>query len=150
MVGHADVHQDHVRVELAGKSNRLGAILSLADDLEEGRRVHLEDQPEAAPDERLVVGDQDSDAHDASPSGIRAVTRYPPVVGDSASRVPPSIANTLAHAGQAVAGVVAVGGAVAVVADHELKVVAVYRMLTRARSAAECLSVFVSASWMIR
>ena len=57
---HPDVHQDHVRLELGRQAHRLVAVLGLADDLE--IVASLDDQPEAAADERLVVGDQDPDA----------------------------------------------------------------------------------------
>ena len=70
---HPDVHQDHVGLELGGQTHRLGAVLGLADDLEV--RSRLDDQPEAAADERLVVGDQDPDAHRSFSIGIRAETR---------------------------------------------------------------------------
>ena len=54
---HPDVHQDDVGREVAGPGHGLLAVGGLADHVEVG--LDLEDHPEAAPDQRLVVGDQD-------------------------------------------------------------------------------------------
>ena len=70
---HPDVHQDHVRRPPLGQPHRLGPVLGLAGHLDVG--LGLEDGPEPAPHERLVVADQDPDAHArGSSSGMRART----------------------------------------------------------------------------
>jgi hypothetical protein len=72
-VGHADVHQDDVGPQLAGALDRLLAVSRLADDLEVVLR--LQEEPEAGPDELLVVDDQQPDAQVSTPIGRRAATR---------------------------------------------------------------------------
>jgi hypothetical protein len=64
------VHQDHVGPEPAGQFDRLHAVDRLADDLDVV--LGLEDQPEAAADQGLVVGDQDPGGRHAGyvPSGL--------------------------------------------------------------------------------
>ena len=70
---HADVHQDHVGPATLGERDRLGAVLGFADDLDLGSGS--EDGPEPGAHERLVVADQDPDAHGCvSSSGSRART----------------------------------------------------------------------------
>ena len=64
----------------------LVAVGRLADDLDVG--MVLEHEPEAGAHERLVVGDQDADAH-APPIGSRAWTRKPPLGRRPTSSVPP-------------------------------------------------------------
>ena len=86
--GHADVHQDHVRLELPCEAHGVFPVLGLAHDLEVGTR--LDDQREAAAHERLIVDDQHPDAHDASPSGICARTTYPPSAAEPIRTEPPS------------------------------------------------------------
>ena len=57
-----------------GQRDRLGAVAGLADHLEV--RLGVDDHPEAAAHERLVVGDQHADRHGPrSASGKRARTR---------------------------------------------------------------------------
>ena len=68
-LGHADVHQDDVRLEPPGLGDRLDAVRRLADDLDV--LLRLEDHAEARPDERLVVDDQDAEAHSGA-TGSRA------------------------------------------------------------------------------
>ena len=70
---HADVHQHDVGPSALDQRDRLGAVGGLADDLDVVAGV--EDHAEAAAHERLVVGDQDADAHGAASSGSRAWTR---------------------------------------------------------------------------
>ena len=60
-VGHADVHQDDVRPQAPRLRDRLAPVRRLADDLDV--LLGLEDHAEAGADERLVVGDQDAQAH---------------------------------------------------------------------------------------
>jgi hypothetical protein len=87
---HADVHQDDVRLELAGELHRLGAVGRLADHVEVV--LGVEDHPEAGADEGLVVGDEDA-RHaltlSRSSSGRRARTRNPPFGRGPASSSPP-------------------------------------------------------------
>ena len=71
--GHADVHQDHVRPQVVGALDRLGAVARLADDLEVV--LGLQEEPEAGADEFLVVDDQQPDAHASPPTGSHAATR---------------------------------------------------------------------------
>ena len=87
-VGHADVHQDDVRPERARELNGLRAVLGLTHHLDPLPRV--QDHPEAATDERLVVGEDDADAHVRSPSNGRvAKTRKPPSGRGPARSSPP-------------------------------------------------------------
>ena len=58
---HPNVHQHHVGPFAGGECNRLGAVARLADHLDVG--LAGEQHREAAADERLVVGDHDSDRH---------------------------------------------------------------------------------------
>ena len=124
---HADVHQRHVRGEAARRRDRLLPVPGLGDDLHVG--LGLDDHPEAAPDHRLVVGDQDPDhapaTHSGRPSsGRRARTSWPWPPG---RRPDPQVAaveaDPLTHADDPVAagrGTVGGRGAGPVVADHDL------------------------------
>src|SRR5436305_1205705 len=69
---HADVHEHDVRAELACPLERLLAVTRLTDALDVGLCAVA--TPEARSDERLVVGEQDSDHASAPPSGRRALT----------------------------------------------------------------------------
>ena len=82
-IGHPDVHQDHVREQTARGLDCLEAVLGLADHLE--LRPRLEDHPEAAANERLVVSQEDLDGHS---SGKRADTAKPPSARGPAARSP--------------------------------------------------------------
>src|SRR4029453_16873595 len=84
---HPDVHQDHVRLRLAGGEDRREAVRGLADDLE--ARLGLEDHPEARAYERLVVGDQDL-RHALLSSGRWALTTKPPPFRGPDSSEPPT------------------------------------------------------------
>lgn len=71
---------------LAGQGDRLGAVTGLAEYLHIGGR--LDENPEPAAHQSLVVGDDDAD-HDAARSvGMRARTWNPEAVG-SATSLPP-------------------------------------------------------------
>ena len=57
-VGHADVHDDDVRLQLTSEPDGVGSVGGFADDLDVV--LELEDEAEALADERLVVGEQDA------------------------------------------------------------------------------------------
>jgi hypothetical protein len=59
-LGHADVHQDHVRHQLLGLLDRLDAVGGLSDYLDV--RLVLEDHLQAAPEQRVVVADHYAEA----------------------------------------------------------------------------------------
>ena len=59
--GHAHVHQHDVGFQFGGELDGLIAVGGFADDLEVV--VDLQDHAEPGPDERLVVGDEDSSRH---------------------------------------------------------------------------------------
>src|SRR5581483_2248369 len=81
---HPDVHQHDVRPVLEHRRDGRRAVRRLARDLEARR---LQDQPEPAADQRLVVGDHY--AHGNSASGIVARSRHPPPGRGPASTSPP-------------------------------------------------------------
>ena len=56
---HLDVHHGEVGLELAGQLDRLHAVARLTADLEAGL---LEQRAQIEPDDRLVLGDEDSHA----------------------------------------------------------------------------------------
>ena len=66
--GHADVHQDDVRLELARAGDGFGPVACLADDVHV--RFRFEDHPEARSDEALVVCQEDAD-HGSVRNGSR-------------------------------------------------------------------------------
>jgi hypothetical protein len=80
---HADVHQHDFGPQAARRLHRVLAVTRLADDRRLGLR--LEDLPEADPDERLVVRDQDGRHR----IGSRTRTAKPPLGRRPASRRPP-------------------------------------------------------------
>ena len=100
-VRHPDVHQDHVRIQPAREVDGLAPVLGLADHLEVLAR--LEDQPEAAADERLVVDEQDADAWRPRRGSARAPRSRRPGAGP-AVRCAAEQRGALAHADDAVAG----------------------------------------------
>ena len=57
--GQLEVEQDDVRGEFGGQGDRGGAVAGLAGHLDPV--LHLEQHPQAAPDHRVVVHDQDRD-----------------------------------------------------------------------------------------
>src|SRR5918994_2920179 len=88
---HADVHENDVWAVRAHPLDGLGAGRGLAAHLDVVGA--LEQHPEARADERLVVGEQDSDAHaEALGVGSRACTRMPPPGAAPAWSVPPTAA----------------------------------------------------------
>ena len=60
-LGHADVHQHDGGVEARGLVDGLDPVARLGDDLDV--RLAGEQHAEACADHRLVVGDEDADAH---------------------------------------------------------------------------------------
>ena len=84
--GHLYVHQDQVRAERPGESNRLLPSSRLADQLEAGRRC---DHRPGGPSERGLVVDHDDAHHVQRPSGIAPATRAPRPGEDSIRRRPP-------------------------------------------------------------
>src|SRR5262249_22830295 len=89
-VRHADVHEDDVGIDLRGELERLVAVRRLTDELDVGPFV--ENHLEAAPHERLVVDDEDADAHGSLPSGNVAATLKPPLSAGPAESEPPKTA----------------------------------------------------------
>ena len=88
---HADVHQHEVGPGPERALDGLAPVGCLGDDLDIG--LGVEDEPEAAAHERLVVGEQDADHADAGvPSGSRARTVNPSRSARAASSSPPSMA----------------------------------------------------------
>ena len=89
-LGHADVHQHDVGLERADLLDGVEPVGGLAHHLEVV--LGVEDHAEAGADERLVVGDQQSDGHATLNSlevmGRVARTRQPPSHGP-ASNDPP-------------------------------------------------------------
>ena len=67
-LGHADVHQHDVGLQPPRHLDRLQAVDGLADDLEVV--LGVEDHLEPRAHERLVVGDQDADAHAVTSSAL--------------------------------------------------------------------------------
>jgi hypothetical protein len=84
-LGHADVHEHDVGREAPGAVDRLAPRGRLADDLDVGLRV--QHHAEAGAGERVIVDEQDADAHAAS--GIRARTTKPRPATGRASSSPP-------------------------------------------------------------
>src|SRR5271157_2216838 len=84
--GHPDVHQDDVGPFLPGQRDRLGAVAGLADDLEVRRGV--DEHPEAAAHERLVVGHDNADQLVTSAIGKQARPRKPSGPGPAANSPP--------------------------------------------------------------
>ena len=71
-----------------GEADRFVAVFGLADDAQVV--FGAEDHPEAGPDERLVVDEQDAHGHDAlAVSGKVACTPNPPPTRGPASTWPP-------------------------------------------------------------
>ena len=114
-LGHADVHQDDGRVEAGRLVDRLEPVRRLGDDLD----VLLpgEQQAKAGAHHRLVVGDEDADAHDPSrSSGRRAREDEAAVRGGARGHLAAVDLDALADPDEPVAAPVARRGARAVVA----------------------------------
>ena len=90
-LGHADVHQHDVGLELADLLDGVEPVGRLANHLEVVLRV--EDHAEAGAHQRLVVGDQQSDAQATLSSlvdiGRVARTRQPPPSAGPMTSSPP-------------------------------------------------------------
>jgi hypothetical protein len=87
--GHADVDEADVGPELAGEADGLAPVGGLGDHVDAG--LGLEDEAQPAADHRLVVGEQDPDAHAPLPAakGSVAPTAQPPPGRGPARSVPP-------------------------------------------------------------
>jgi hypothetical protein len=89
---HPDVHQDHVGVQFPGQPDRLGPVAGLAHDVDVVG--FLQDHPETGPHQRLVIGQQQADAHRTGPiaavavMGRRAWIRHPPAGSGPALTAP--------------------------------------------------------------
>src|SRR5439155_8100409 len=75
-VRHPDVHEDDVRLEPAYRLNRLETVGRLGHHLDVG--CGLEDHAKPRPNQRLVVADDDANAHRLDSRGSLATTAYPP------------------------------------------------------------------------
>ena len=84
---HLNVHQGDVRAVLGGQGDRLPPVGGLGDHLDVVFR--FEQRPDAAADQRLVVGQQDPD-HDGARAGSSAYTWKPPPSRGPAWSRPPS------------------------------------------------------------
>ena len=82
---HPDVHQHDVGPAATHGLDRLRAVRRLGDDAQVG--LGLEDHPEAGAHERLVVGDEDVDAH----AGDRHSERQPREQREPVARPPGAI-----------------------------------------------------------
>src|SRR5262249_8925836 len=85
--GHLDVDERDVRAVLGGKRHRLVAVGGLGDHLDVVFR--FEQGPDAAADQRLVVGEEDPD-HDGARTGSSARPWKPPSARGPACSRPPS------------------------------------------------------------
>jgi hypothetical protein len=72
-VRHANIHEDDIGPQLGREAHRFRPVVGFTDNLEVGSR--LNDQAESVADERLVVGDQDANAHASGSVGIWTETR---------------------------------------------------------------------------
>src|SRR5262249_44596686 len=95
---HPEVHEHHVRSQRACLADRSGAVLCLANDLQ--IVGVLDEQPESAAHQRLIVSDQDGDrsvhaavspdsAADRRSAGNTATTSNPPPCSCPARTSPP-------------------------------------------------------------
>ena len=101
---HLDVHHDDVGLQLLRQRDRLRAVDGLTHDLDQV--IRSEQGAQAAPEDRVVVGDQRADGiHEASSCrGRRACTTVPPPSALAMLQVPPSSLGALAHRAHADAG----------------------------------------------
>ena len=92
-LGHDEVEQDHVGLQRARLEDGIAGVARLADRLD--ALLRLEQQPQAAADDGVVVDDEDPDAH---PSGTSATIVVPAPGRDSISSRPSTKDEPLAHA----------------------------------------------------
>ena len=71
LVGHDDVEQDHVGLQRTRLEDRVAGVARLAHRLRALLRV--EQQPQAGPDDRVVVDDQDAHVHASGTSATIVV-----------------------------------------------------------------------------
>src|SRR5579862_292963 len=147
--GHADVHQDDVRVQSA----RLGQCLASVPGLARHAEIWFgfQQHPQALADQVLVVGDQDAD-HVGSPIGRRAVTVNPPPGRGSARSSPPNTATRSRMPASPWPPVSAGGTGFPGPSSVTSMVTALSAQptVTSARAGPACLSTLVSASWTMR
>ena len=87
-LGHADVHQDDVRMEAVGLLYCLQPVAGLGHDVDV--LLAREQHAKAGADHRLVVGDEHTDRHGPSPAtGRRVLSTKPPSVDLPALISPP-------------------------------------------------------------
>jgi hypothetical protein len=70
---HTDIEQGHVGPQLPSQADGLCAVAGFSDDRDVG--LGLQDEPEPAPDHRLIVGEEDVDAHDPVRTGTGRLAR---------------------------------------------------------------------------
>src|SRR5262249_46573704 len=142
-VGHAHVHQDHVRLETPGQLDGLGAVLGFAHDREVLAR--LEDHAEATTDQGLVVGEQHPDHR-----GSLASTRNPCPGSGPATTSPPSrlARSCIPTSPRPRTSPFALPTPSSLISSSRRS--DVRRTPTSACDAAACLSVLVNASWTMR
>ena len=86
-LGHPNVHQRDVGLQPGRQLDGLDAVRRLTHHGQVG--LGVEDEPETAPHQRLVIGDQNPD-HGRPPwTGSRACTAYPPPGAGPAANTPP-------------------------------------------------------------
>ena len=114
LVGHDDVHQDHVGLQRTCLEDRVARGARLADRLEVV--LGVEQEPQAGADDGVIVDDEDADAQ----SGTSATSVVPRSSLDSTSSRPSSRRDAFAHALEAEAAVAVVRRveSLAVVLDH--------------------------------
>src|SRR3954454_3495365 len=148
---HADVHQRHVRPQLADHLHGLLPVLGLAHDLDLG--LGLQDHLEAGAHERLVISDQHSYQCSSRSKGSLACTPKPPSFLYPASISPPSIATRSRMPTRP--WPVTAPLAVCAATPRPLSLTSTstscspYLIVTLARAGPACWSVFRSASWTI-
>ena len=81
--GHPDIHQDNVSSFAAGQCHCLAPVSRLTGNVHVGHGVN--EQPEGGAQQRLVIGEQDTDRHDVTGLSLRWGSRI--AAADSAGTV---------------------------------------------------------------
>ena len=87
--GHGDVEDGEVDVRPRRRLDGLGPVARLGDDRQVGLAV--EDQAQAAADERVVVGQQDAGGHDGTSSRTSVPPPDRPSICSAAAMVPTAV-----------------------------------------------------------